>query len=213
MKKRVMTVLLAGALILSVSGCTIGNLQIEISDSSSSTGNTVSKDESKDNGSKDPDDAKSFKEYVELKFGPVAGNFDDDVTVEDEKTWGILEDKEYGFQYMINLENGAEYNECNTNFANQYKGYIHSTEDAALDAIEEEEGVSIEFNFLESEFIVAEVTLNDTSKAPEVTEKIGKIYEKYDNRHFFDRYLVTAKSTDGTIIGTYLIWHEYEAEE
>ena len=71
MKKRVMTILLAGALIVSVSGCTIGNLQIEISDSSSSTGNTVSKDEVKDNGSKDPDDAKSFKEYVELKFGPV----------------------------------------------------------------------------------------------------------------------------------------------
>ncbi len=213
MKKRVLSALIAAAMILPVSGCGLESMSFNSKSESTSAGVTTSANEVNDNSSKDPDKAKSLKEYVELRFGPIANDFNADVYEEDDKSWGILEDKEYGFQYRISLDKGADYKDCKTNFANQYKGYIHAEEDTAIDAINDESGVSVEFNFLESEFIIAELVLNDPSRAPELTEKIGKIFEKYDNRHFFDRYLVVAKKTDGDLIGTYLIWHEYEAED
>ena len=210
MKKRVVTIFITAIMIMSLSGCGIGDLSPGSKSDNASAVENVSTDEGEDNGSKDPDSAKSFKEYVELRCGPVAGDFDTEITVDDDKSWGVLEDKEYGFQYMINLDNGAEYKDCNTNFTAQYKSYINNIEDAALDEIEEKEGVSVEYNSLDSEFIVAELTLNDLSAASELTEQIGKIYEKYDNRHFFDRYLIIAKDSGGSIIGKYLIWHGYE---
>lgn len=114
---------------------------------------------------------------------------------------------------MINLDNGAEYKDCNTNFTDQYKSYINNVEDTALDAIEEKAGVSVEYNSSDSEFIVAELTLDDPSRASEFTHQLGKIYEKYDNRHFFERYLIIAKDPDGNIIGDYLIWHGYEPKQ
>lgn len=210
MKKRVVTAFITAIMILSLSGCGIGDLLPESKPDNASAVGNVSADEGEDSGSKDPDSAKSFKEYVELRFGPVAGDFDTEITVDDDKSWGVLEDKEYGFQYMINLDNGAEYKDCNTNFAAQYESYINNIEDAALDEIEEKEGVSVEYNSTDSEFIVAELTLDDPSAASELTQQIAKIYEKYDSRHFFDRYLIMAKDSFGNIIGNYLIWHGYE---
>lgn len=87
MIKRAVTAFITAIMILTLSGCGIGGLSSESKSDNASAVENVSVDESKDNGSKDPDSAESLKEYVELRFGPVAGDFDTEITVDDDKSW------------------------------------------------------------------------------------------------------------------------------
>ena len=201
---------LALSVAASMTACSVDQFLTLNNDSAGSESAVVS--ETAKSGNTDPDKAKSIREYIELTYGPVTDDYDELVS-SDGGVYVIAEDKEYGFMYYVRKAADVPYSECQTNFPKMFKGYIHGEEEENIDSLVDGFNDKVELNFLESEFILAEFTLTDTSKAPELTEKMSEIFKKYDDRNFFEEYLFTAKDTNGDIIGYYVIGEGYTSEK
>ena len=210
-KNRVGIIVLALLTTVSLSACHSAIVDKDIYNSKSAfqTESSAS-DEEKRGGNTDPDKANSLREYIELYYGPITDDYDE--MESDGMVSVIVEDKEYGFMYFVKKAKDAPYSECESNFATMYKGYIHDAEEENIESLVDGINDKVELNFLESDFILGEFSLSDTSKAPELTEKLSAIFEKYDDRHFYDGYLITAKDQNGDLIGSYTIGKGYVPE-
>ena len=203
---------LAASLAVSFTACDMSTIVKPDNDNGGITASSADTAPAENTGNKDPDKAKSLKEYIILCFGPITDDYTESVS-SDGSVFAIAEDKQYGFMYNVKLDKDQPYSECYSSFANMYEGYIQQQEDEYIDSLVDGFNDTVEFNFFDSEFILAEFSLTDASKAPELTEKLAQVYEKYDDRHFFDEYIIIARDKSGALIGSYALGRGYEAAD
>lgn len=121
----------------------------------------------------------------------------------------VVKDKEFGFEYhvesnvvdiTVDLTKFGESESTSSNFANEYIDFIINIAKTKIPEIENSDLWEFNYRSIQGINSIAEFVLygeSDFDEAFECAESLGRVFQEYDSRKFFENRTIIIKEQDG----------------